>query len=194
MRLRNSFFLFFLLGNLLLLSLTGDALARQQWSHTRPEINLTHIFTGEINARGKPVGFHSRPGGRDPAHARLKKILGPPDSSGVYTALVEIYDPREHRWKQKFSTFFPDSMSRKEVIKAILHAWRHRETNRSQPWRGPSGKGFQIQGYTNRRGNINTAFPVYNSHGTSVTQRRTRMADQKRAARRPSAYKKTDKE
>jgi hypothetical protein len=37
--------------------------ASQQWSNTRPEINLGHIFEGAINSRGNPTGFLSRPGG-----------------------------------------------------------------------------------------------------------------------------------
>ncbi len=135
--------------------------AGNKWSRTHPEINLTHIFQGEINRRGKPTGFHSRPGGIDPRNARLVKIMSPPDRSGVYTARVEIRDLKTGRWKRKFSSFFPDSMDRKEVIEAVLHAWKHRRRGMKNPWRGPSGHGFLIQGYTTRRGGINTAFPIY---------------------------------
>ncbi len=137
------------------------AQARSAWTSTQPEINLTHIFYGEINKRGKPVGFHARPLGRDPRTARVKKILAGPNPAGVYTARVEILDRRSHRWKSKFSTFFPDRMTRKAVIQAILHAWRHRDPVHTRSWSGPSGAGFRIQGYVNSRGNINTAFPVY---------------------------------
>jgi len=133
----------------------------EQWSRTSPEINLKHIFEGAINSKGRPTGFHSRPGGQDPLHARLKKILSPPDNSGVYTARVEIYAPRERRWKEKFSTLFPDSMSRKQVIQAVLHAWNHRSTGNKTKWEGPSGTGFTIQGFLNQRRNINTAYPIY---------------------------------
>lgn len=132
-----------------------------QWSTTSPEINLGHIFEGAINSRGKPTGFHSRPGGEDPSHARLKKILSRNGKGGVYTAKVEIYDPHDKRWKEKFSTLFPDSMSREQVVTTILHAWNHRKTGKKNKWEGPSGKGFPVQGYLNRRGNINTAYPVY---------------------------------
>ena len=41
-----------------------------QWTGTSPPINETHLFEGEINRRGQPVGFHSRPGGKDPENAR----------------------------------------------------------------------------------------------------------------------------
>ena len=136
-------------------------LAGSRWSATRPQINLVHIFEGEINRRHKPTGFHARPHGRDPHNARVVKIMSPPNKAGVYTARVEIRDPKNGRWKKKFSSFFPDSMEKKEVIAAILYAYRHRETGKGNPWRGPSGHGFPIQGYLSRRGGINTAFPIY---------------------------------
>ena len=36
-----------------------------------PKINKTHIFQGEINKSGKPVGFHHRPSGKNPANAKV---------------------------------------------------------------------------------------------------------------------------
>jgi hypothetical protein len=137
---------------------------QEQWSRTSPEINLGHIFEGSINSRGRPTGFHARPGGKDPQYARLKKILSPANRSGVYTARVEIFDPGEQHWKEKFSTFFPDSMDRQQVIQTVLYAWNHRKTGNKNKWEGPSGKGFLIQGYLNRHGNINTAYPIYGKH------------------------------
>ena len=44
------------------------------WSRTVPEINLTHIFFGEINRSGKPVGYHSRPGGSERCPQSVKAI------------------------------------------------------------------------------------------------------------------------
>src|SRR5579872_1143988 len=58
--------------------------AAEEWSATSPPVNVTHIFAGEINKRGKPTGFHSRPGGRDPATARLVRIVDRPNRAGVY--------------------------------------------------------------------------------------------------------------
>jgi hypothetical protein len=147
-----------------LLAGSGSLFARshgQQWSTTSPEINLGHIFEGAINRRGKATGFHSRPQGKDPKHARLVKILSPANQSGVYTARVEIYDPAARQWKEKFSTLFPDNLSREQVVQLILKAWKNRRPGKGSKWEGSSGKGFIIQGYLNKRGNINTAYPVY---------------------------------
>lgn len=130
-----------------------------QWSKTDPNINLWHVFEGEINRSGKPVGFHSRPGGNDPSSARVKSIRDKPNRAGVYTATIEIRDGNQ--WKEKFSSFFPDNMSSDDVIEAVLNAYNKSNDRQAQPFEGPSGLGFTIQGYTSNQGGINTAFPVY---------------------------------
>jgi hypothetical protein len=133
---------------------------RTTWSTTTPTINETHLFEGYINGKGDPVGFHSRPGGRDPAHARVTAVIDPPNKAGVYTARVEVR-ASNGRWLSKQSTFFPDSMTRKQVIQAVLHAYQHRTSGKSYKFSGPSGNGFTIEGYLLSDGKINTAFPVY---------------------------------
>lgn len=129
----------------------------KQWSSTTPEINLWHVFSGEINRKNKPTGYHSRPGGVDAANARLVSIKDKPNRAGVYTANIEVRDGNQ--WKPKFSSFFPDHLSQQDVIDAILHAYG--KSNKQQKWEGPSGLGFNIQGYKTSQGGINTAFPVY---------------------------------
>ena len=130
-----------------------------KWSKTDPNINLWHIFEGEINRKGKPTGFHSRPNGQDPANARIVSIKDKPNRAGVYTANIEVNDGGS--WKGKFSSFFPDKMSRDEVLNIIVHAYKNRKSGNNQPWSGPSGLGFTVQGYTSNSGGINTAFPVF---------------------------------
>ena len=89
------------------------------------------------------------------------RVRDGPNRFGVYTADIEVYDREDGRWESKFSSFFPDAMSRDEVVAAILNAYRQSANPRAQPFDGPSGLGFRIQGYTSGRGGINTAFPVY---------------------------------
>lgn len=133
----------------------------KQWSSTNPKINLWHIFDGEINRRKRnPTGYHSRPGGIDAANARLVSIKDRPNRAGVYTATIEVRDG--DRWKSKFSSFFPDSLSQDEVIDVILHAYKN-SNNKKGKWKGPSGLGFSVEGWTTNKGDgINTAFPVFN--------------------------------
>ena len=131
----------------------------QKWSDTSPNINLLHIFEGEINRRGKPTGFHSRPNGQDPANARVTSVKDQPNRHGVYTANIEVRDGNQ--WKPKFSSFFPDDLSRDEVIDVILNAYNNSSNPNAQPWEGPSGAGYRVQGYTSNQGGINTAFPIF---------------------------------
>jgi hypothetical protein len=130
------------------------------WTKTTPAINETHLFDGYVNRKGDPVGFHSRPGGRDPGMARVTSVIDPPNKAGVYNARIEIL-ASGRRWLSKQSTFFPDKMTRGQVIQAVLHAYQHKTSGNSVKFSGPSGKGFTIQGYLLTDGRINTAFPVY---------------------------------
>lgn len=130
----------------------------EEWSRTSPPINVTHIFDGEINSRGKPVGFHSRPGGRDPQGARLARVVDRPNRAGVYTAEVEIRSGSD--WLAKRSTLYPDRLNRDAVIQAVLHAFAGRTTGGAEKFRGPSGQGFTIEGYY-QNGRINTAYPIF---------------------------------
>lgn len=138
----------------------GGVFARspQSLSRTSPPVNLTHIFEGEINKRGKPVGYHSRPGGKDPRNARVARIIDRPNRLGVYTAEVEIRSGS--RWLSKRSTFYPDRMDRAAVTQAILNAFKNRASGNSEKFRGPSGRGFTIEGYY-QNGRINTAYPIF---------------------------------
>jgi len=131
----------------------------QKWSDTSPNINMHHIFDGEINRRNKPTGFHSRPNGQDPANARVVRIKDKPNRYGVYTADIEVLDGTQ--WKRKFSSFFPDELSHDEVLDVILHAYNNSDNKDAAPWEGPSGAGYRVQGYTSRQGGINTAFPIF---------------------------------
>ncbi len=140
------------------------------WSKTEPPINLSHIFAGEINKKGKAVGFHARSFGRDPKGAYLSQLISGPNPLGVYTASSEIYDAKEERWKRKaFSSFFPDILSRKQVVNLILKAYKAGRADKRGKWRGDSGAGFRIEGWlcpkdgtpTCPKGAINTAYPIY---------------------------------
>ncbi len=145
-----------------------------QWSTTRPPVNLTHIFCGEINSRGRPVGFHARPDGRDPPSARLLEVIDGPNARGVYIAEVAVRGPALGRPAAgaKVSTFFPDALSPRQVLDAILAALRDAEGQRAErqrpegqrggKWQGDSGRGFRVEGWWLPDGRrINTAWPIY---------------------------------
>jgi hypothetical protein len=147
----------------LLVVFHGEASSRssrrlEEWSRTSPPVNLTHVFEGQINKRGKPVGFHARPAGRNPENARVVRVVDRPNRAGVYTAEVEVRSGGG--WLAKRSTFYPDRMDRAAVVQAILNAYQHRDGGGGEKFRGPSGKGFTIEGY-HQNGRINTAYPIF---------------------------------
>ena len=127
-----------------------------------PKINERHIVDGEINRRGKAVGYHHRPNGVDAPKARLTNIVKSSDSSGVYTGMIEILDSTSGKWVPKGvpSTFFPDIWSKSKVISEIRAAFSNKTMIGENQWRGISNSGVIIQGYLDKVGNISTAHPI----------------------------------
>lgn len=141
-----------------------------QWSDTTPPLNLSHIFDGDINKRGKAVGFHVRNQGRDPQNARLTQRLSGPNSRGIYTGRTAIYNPKSGAWvPKKFSTFFPDHLSRPRIIELILESFHNSRPDQRGKWRGENSDGFVIEGWLCPKkgsprcpaGSVNTAYPIY---------------------------------
>jgi hypothetical protein len=132
-----------------------------QWTRTDPPINLRHIAHGEINRRGRAVGYHHRPEGVDPPDARVVAIVRPAGPSGVYRARVALRDRATGEWLDKTapSTFFPDPLRQDEVVAAILAAFRAAPPRGDGRFTGPSGRGFAVEGWY-QSGRINTAYPL----------------------------------
>ncbi|MBE7638363.1 hypothetical protein GUA87_16010 [Sneathiella sp. P13V-1] len=137
------------------------ARSSSDWSETDPSVNLTHIFLGEINKKGKATGLHHLKGGQPTQNARLKKILSTANRFGIYTAMIQIRDLKNNTWKEKFSSMFPNTYSKQQVLDVILKAYRNADLRKGQKWGGPSGKGYRIEGYLLRDGRIITAYPIY---------------------------------
>jgi hypothetical protein len=133
----------------------------QVWSDTKPQINKTHIFCGEINSRWKPTWFHSMPDWIIPETVQIVKKENI-NKFGVYNAKIEVYDIKNKKFKNKFSSVFPDKLSEEEVEKAILNAWENKKYYKNSKFQWPSGLGFEIAWYTYKwNKKINTAYPIY---------------------------------
>jgi hypothetical protein len=151
---------------LLLVLLPGMAAARGPgsagWIMTDPPIRYGHIAHGGLNGHGAAVGYHHRTNGVDPPGARVVEITAPADASGVYRARVAIRDPWSGRWVDKKvpSTFFPDTMSDREVVAAILTAFHDGHRRGDGRFIGDSGHGFAIEGWY-EHGRIYAAYPLY---------------------------------
>lgn len=132
-----------------------------RWTETDPPVDIAHIEEGEINHWGEAVGYHHRAGGHDAPGARLLSVIEPPDASGVYRAFVALRNPATGEWveKKEPSTFFPDGMSREAVVAAVLAAFHHGRLRGDGRFIGPSGYGFDVEGWY-ERGRIVAAYPL----------------------------------
>ncbi|MGX4254842.1 T7SS effector LXG polymorphic toxin [Bacillus sp. YH3-2-B2] len=115
---------------------------------------MKHIYHGEVNKRGKAVGYHheSMMGGKIIPGTEKK-----PDKNGVYMAKVEVGSVK----KIADSSFFPREWNRVDVLKAIDEAYHTRKQVRSNKYRGITSTGIKIEMYLNSDGTIATAYPLY---------------------------------
>ncbi|MED3910559.1 T7SS effector LXG polymorphic toxin [Peribacillus simplex] len=115
---------------------------------------MRHVYHGEINRRGKAVGYHheSMMGGKIVPGTEKK-----PDKNGVYMAKVEIDGVK----KIADSSFFPKEWNRAEVLKAINEAYQSKEQIASNKYRGITSSGIKVEIYLNKDGSIATAYPLY---------------------------------
>lgn len=144
----------------------------------------THLFEGTVKKRKvgngyRDVGYHHREGGVDRGGVRVVRVVAPPDDNGVYRARVaggRTAGGAEFRT----NTFFPDSWSRAEVLRAVRLAFLRRtfdldDPGRRRRWRGRA-RGLVIEGYvesrftepsltaaTARLYHVVTAYPIYRS-------------------------------
>lgn len=139
------------------------------------EVNYAHIFCGEMNNKGRVVGFHARPQGNNPSTVAKVRITQQPNPQGIYAGQWELVGKQG---EDKFSTFYPDHCTPTQVINSIGYAARNQQDcPRSAPqwaWcganapqdatgdycRSADGTPFLIAGASSPRGGVNTAFPL----------------------------------
>jgi len=93
------------------------------WSATNPPVNQQHLFCGEWNQRKKrPAGFHSRPAGENPATVGTLKITQQPNAEGLYGVR---WSYAGHPDREKFSSMFPDTCNRDQILNSIVYAVKH---------------------------------------------------------------------
>ena len=121
---------------------------------------VTHVFEGELNRRGKAVGYHygmieDSAGSGIPGS---KVELG---NNGVYKVKVEVNGVPKTA-NGGYSTMFPDSMSPQEVVDSINEAYykRVKVTNTRNTYRGMSNNGVQIDMFIDKNGKTISAFPT----------------------------------
>ncbi|MDR3109284.1 MAG: EndoU domain-containing protein [Planctomycetaceae bacterium] len=125
---------------------------------------LNHIFNGEINRAGKATGLHHIGTSVNLNYAKVTKIQGTQNATGVYNASIEIYDHQTRQWVQKgnVSTMFPDHWSRDDVFKAIKGATNDplKRTIGNNKYEGTdSVTGMTIIFTINKQNELTSAYP-----------------------------------
>lgn len=120
---------------------------------------MEQVLTGEINRRGKAVGFHYRATG-DTALGTIVTGITKTRADGIYEATVNVQGVQ----KRGFSTFFPDNYSVYDVLQAGMEAYNSRKSISGQPANycdGTSSKGLKIGGYLTPSGSVSTFYPIF---------------------------------
>ncbi|MGW1283039.1 EndoU domain-containing protein [Streptomyces sp. NPDC002586] len=134
-----------------------------------PEHTVEHVLKGELkysskDGRPKVVGYHFRPGGRDPYGIKVPKILKIDHKTGLTQGNVWMRDPRTGNWvmKRNKSTFFPPTWTERDVRRAMAKAFENSEVVNPEKhmWRGEY-KGILFEGYFDPvTGDAKTVYPI----------------------------------
>ncbi len=119
---------------------------------------IEHIFEGQINVRGKAVGYHY--GGIEGTSG---KVISGTESSvnnfGVYKAQVEV-DGIPKTANGGFSTFYSKDMSPQQVVDAINEAYNNRVHIRGNKYLGITSSGMEIEMFLDKTEKIISAYPI----------------------------------
>lgn len=120
---------------------------------------IEHIFEGQVNARGKAVGYHYK-GIEGTSGNVIPETESSTNNFGIYKAKVEVNGiPKTANGG--FSSFYPKSMSPQEVIGSINEAYRNRVYIRGNTYSGLTSSGVEIEMFLDKNGKIISAYPVY---------------------------------
>ena len=120
---------------------------------------LEHILEGELNVRGKAVGYHYE--GFPTSKGRV--ISGTetsPNSFGVYKAKVEVNGVTKTS-NGGYSSFFPKNWTPQKVIDSINEAFANKTLIGNDTYTGFTADGMNIMMYLDSSGQIKSAFPIY---------------------------------
>ena len=120
---------------------------------------IEHIFEGQVNARGKAVGYHY-----EGIEGTSGNVIPGTESSvnniGVYKAQVEVNGiPKTANGG--FSTFYSKNLSPQQVIDAINEAYSNCELKLGtrNTYQGVANNGMKIDMFLDQSGKIISAFP-----------------------------------
>ena len=128
------------------------------------ERSLEHIFEGEVNSRGKAVGYHYE-GIENSAGSIVNGTRTTPSANGIYEGQVSVNGIPKTANGGK-STFFPENMTPQQVVDCINEAYDNKTLVFSAPksgmnstYQGTTAGGIDVTMYINDDGKIVSAFP-----------------------------------
>ncbi|MFY4719894.1 EndoU domain-containing protein [Streptomyces sp. LaBMicrA B280] len=133
-----------------------------------PEETFGHVLKGELkygkDGQPKVVGYHFRPGGRDPYGIKVPKILKVDHRTGLTQGRVWMRDPRTGNWvmKRAKTTFFPPTWTERDVRRAMTKAFENGRVVNPEihMWQGEY-KGITFEGYFDPvTGDAKTVYPI----------------------------------
>ncbi|RYL93282.1 EndoU domain-containing protein [Sporolactobacillus sp. THM19-2] len=123
---------------------------------------LEHILEGQLNARGKAVGYHSESIPDTPGRI-IPGTESAPNKYGVYKAKIEVNNiPKTANGGE--STFFPENWDAQKIVESINEAFENRQfiEGTRNTFIGELSNGMQIQMYIDMKsGKIISSFSIY---------------------------------
>lgn len=120
---------------------------------------IEHIFEGQVNGRGKAVGYHYE-GIEDTAGKIISGTELPANEYGVYKAQVEVNGILKTT-NDGFSTFYSKNMSPQEVVDAINESYGNRVFIRGNTFVGETSSGLKIEMFLDKTDKIISVYPKY---------------------------------
>ena len=120
---------------------------------------IEHIFEGQVNARGKAVGYHYE-GIEGTSGNVIPETESSTNNFGIYKAKVEVNGiPKTANGG--FSTFYSKNLSPQQVVDAINEAYSNCELKLGtrNTYQGVANNGMKIDMFLDQSGKIISAFP-----------------------------------
>lgn len=173
-----SFIVFQLTGNVAASGI--DCSKLPQYSNTNPQVNLHHIFCGEIK-KGAAKGYHANPGGETPSTYVARKVSADrgPNPQGLRTWFDIQLAVNGQTAIKSMSSIFPYNCTQDQIVNSVVYSSLHSSKNcagqsawvncgpsapntgTKQYCLGDDGSIFTIGTSTPQDNKINTGFPVY---------------------------------
>ena len=118
--------------------------------------SLNHILEGELNGRGKAVGFHYE-GMPTQKGTIISGTESLPNANGVYTANIEVNSVV----KNAQSSFFPKDWTPQQIVDSINEAYSNKVYMVGNKYSGITSSGIEIEMFLDVNGEIISAYPIY---------------------------------